>query len=123
MLKNYFKTAWRNLIKNKAHSLINIAGLSVGMAVAMLISFWIYDELSFNKNFQHYNRIAEVWQYVHFDGEIASFNSVPIPMGEELKHKYPEINKVCLAVTNRNFVVAYGDNKFSEMGSYEEPAF
>ena len=41
MIKNYFKIAWRNLIKNKALSFINIGGLSVGMAVAMLIGLWI----------------------------------------------------------------------------------
>jgi len=45
MIKNYFKIAWRNLIKNKAHSSINIVGLSVGMAVAMIIGLWIWDEL------------------------------------------------------------------------------
>ena len=49
MIKNYFKIAWRNLIKSKGYSAINIGGLAVGMAVAMLITFWIYDELSYNK--------------------------------------------------------------------------
>ena len=51
MLKNYFKIAWRNLVKNRMHSFINIAGLSVGMAVAILIGLWIWDEVSYNKNF------------------------------------------------------------------------
>jgi hypothetical protein len=46
MFKNYFKTAWRGLIKNRISSLINVGGLAVGMAVAMLIGLWIYDELS-----------------------------------------------------------------------------
>ena len=60
MFKNYFKTAWRNLLKDKMHSFINIVGLSVGMAVAILIGLWMYDEVSFNKNFDNYNRIAQV---------------------------------------------------------------
>lgn len=49
MLLNYFKIAWRNLIKTKAYSAINIGGLSVGIAIAMLIGLWLYDELQFNK--------------------------------------------------------------------------
>jgi hypothetical protein len=49
MIRNYLKIAWRNLIKNKAHTFINVAGLSVGMAVAMLIGLWIWDELSYDK--------------------------------------------------------------------------
>ena len=58
MIKNYFKIAWRNLIKNKASSFINIGGLAVGMAVAMLIGLWIWDELSFDKYHQNYDRVA-----------------------------------------------------------------
>ena len=49
MIKNYFKIAWRNLIKNKGYSAINIGGLAVGMAVAMLIGLWVYDELTFDQ--------------------------------------------------------------------------
>jgi putative ABC transport system permease protein len=49
MIKNYFKSSWRNLIKNKAQSVINIAGLSVGMSAALLIGLWMWDELSFDK--------------------------------------------------------------------------
>ncbi len=48
MYKNYFKIGWRNLIKNKGYSLINIGGLALGMAVAMVIGLWVFDELSFN---------------------------------------------------------------------------
>jgi len=63
MIKNYLKIAWRNLVKNKTHSFINIAGLSVGMAVAMLIGLWIWDELSFDKYHQNYDRIVQVMQH------------------------------------------------------------
>jgi putative ABC transport system permease protein len=49
MFKNFFKTAWRNLAKSKIHSFINIIGLSLGMAVAILIGLWMYNELSFIK--------------------------------------------------------------------------
>jgi putative ABC transport system permease protein len=64
MLRNYFKTAFRSLVKDRSHSVINIAGLSIGMAVALLIGLWIYDELSYDRNFKNYDRIAEVVQNV-----------------------------------------------------------
>ncbi|HTB23805.1 MAG TPA: hypothetical protein VK711_00480, partial [Puia sp.] len=60
MTKNYFKIAWRNLIKNKGYSAINIGGLAVGIAVALLIGLWVYDELSYNLSFKNYHHIAQV---------------------------------------------------------------
>ncbi|HLG41132.1 MAG TPA: ABC transporter permease, partial [Chitinophagaceae bacterium] len=60
MIKNYFKVAWRNLIKNKGVSFINIGGLAVGMAIAMLIGLWLRDELNFNKHHKNYDKIARV---------------------------------------------------------------
>jgi putative ABC transport system permease protein len=56
----YFKIAWRNLAKSKGYSLINIGGLAVGMAIALLIGLWMYDELSFNKHHKNYEHIAQV---------------------------------------------------------------
>ena len=88
MLKNYFKIACRNLIKNKGYSAINIGGLAVGMAVAMLIAFWIYDELSYNKFHKNYDRIAQVMQNQTFNGNKGTQSSIPIPLVAELKNKY-----------------------------------
>jgi hypothetical protein len=72
MFKNYFKTAWRNLIADKVHSFINIAGLSVGIACSLLISLWIQDELSvdaFHKNGAHLYKVYEREYYKdHVDG-------------------------------------------------------
>jgi putative ABC transport system permease protein len=60
MIKTYFKIAWRNISKNKTSSFINVGGLAIGMAVAMLIGLWIYDEISFNRYHKNFERIAEV---------------------------------------------------------------
>lgn len=88
MFKNYFRTAFRNLLQDKSHSLINITGLSVGLAVAMLIGLWIDDEVSFDKNFTHYDRIAQVIQNVTNNGEVQTWRDVPCPLGEELRKNY-----------------------------------
>ena len=49
MFKNYFKTAWRSLLKNKAYSALNILGLATGMAVALIIGLWVYSQYSYDK--------------------------------------------------------------------------
>jgi putative ABC transport system permease protein len=53
MYISYFKTGWRNLIKNKGYSFINVSGLAIGMGVAILIALWVVDELTFNTNFKN----------------------------------------------------------------------
>jgi hypothetical protein len=72
MIRSYFRIAWRNLIKSKGYSLINIGGLAAGMAVAMLIGLWIWDELSFDKYNKNYDRIAQLMQNQNYNGEIST---------------------------------------------------
>jgi ABC-type antimicrobial peptide transport system permease subunit len=119
MLKNYITIAWRNLIKNKAHTLINITGLSVGMAVAMLIGLWIWDELSYNKNFDSYDRIVQVWQNQTFNGVTGSQTAMPIPLGYKLREDYKhDFKHVVLSTWTYGHIIAYGDKKLSKNGNY-----
>jgi putative ABC transport system permease protein len=74
------------------YSFINIAGLSAGMTVAVLIGLWINDELSFNKNFANYDRLGQLWQFVSFTSEKSAYGVVPIPLADELKRKYRNLN-------------------------------
>src|SRR6266700_2247458 len=90
MFRNYFKIAWRNLVKNKAYSFINIGGLAVGMAVAILIGLWIYDELSFDKNHKNYDSIAQVMQHQTYNGIVSSGEAMPYPMAKELQTNYKD---------------------------------
>jgi hypothetical protein len=93
MFKNYFQFAIRNLRNNKVHSIINIAGLLVGMTVALLIGLWIWDELTFDRFPVHYDRIAQVRQSQTFNGEIKTGKVVPRPPGRraagELWQRFP----------------------------------
>ena len=59
MPRNYFKIAFRNLAKNKGYTFINI-GLATGMAVALLIGLWVWDELTYNRYHKNYDRLAQV---------------------------------------------------------------
>src|SRR6266498_3592154 len=122
MFKNYLKTAWRNLIKDKMHSFINIAGLSIGMAVAMLIGLWIYDEVSFNKNFDNYSRIAQVMQNTGFNGSITTNQVLPYAMGDELRRNYgSDFKAISMATWTYDHILAYGENKIAKSGNYMEP--
>jgi putative ABC transport system permease protein len=121
MFRNYFKIAWRNLAKSKMHSFINITGLSIGMAVAILISLWMYDEISFNKNFQHYNRIAQVMQNVTNNGELQTWKSVPYPLAEELRKNYgSDFKHIAMAVDWGEHLLNFKDKKLKETGVYFE---
>ena len=122
MIRNYLKTAWRNLVKNKTHSFINIAGLAVGMAVSILIGLWIWDELSFNKFFPNYNKIALVMQHQTFNGVTGTQTSLPYLMGDELKKNYGSNFKyVSMASWTNDHILAVGEKKITKSGNYLEP--
>ena len=123
MFRNYFKTAWRNLKKNKIYSFINIGGLAIGMSVAMIIGLWVWDELSFDKSHKNYDRIGQVWQFVKFGAEKSSYNSVPIPLGSELRNKYADFAAVSVSTYNRTTILTIGDKKLSRTGMFVEPDF
>ncbi|MFD2938367.1 ABC transporter permease, partial [Spirosoma flavum] len=106
MIGNYSKIAWRNLLRYKAFSAINIAGLATGMAVTMLIGLWVYDELSFDRQQERADRIAQVWQIVHFDGQKAAYNVASIPLAQELRSHYPDFNRLAVATADREAVLA-----------------
>jgi putative ABC transport system permease protein len=122
MIKNYLKIAWRNLIKNKVSSLINIGGLAVGMAVVMLIGLWIYDEISFDQNFPGYNCIAQVIQNVTNNGEVQTWRQVPYPLAAELRKSYGSDFKYVVMSTNAgDHILAYNDKKLTKSGTFSEP--
>ena len=119
MIKNYLKVAWRNLVKYKAYSFINIGGLAVGMAVAMLIGLWIYDELSFDKYNRNYDRVAQIMQHQTFNGYKGTENSIPMPLVTELKNKYGSNFKyLVMASWQGKYILSYGDKKLSIEGNY-----
>jgi putative ABC transport system permease protein len=118
MIKNYFKIAWRNLVKNKVYSFINIAGLAIGMAVAMIIGLWIYDEVSANKHFKNYSTLYQVMMHQTFDGKRGTQQALPFPIGEELKAKYPDFKGVAMCDWGRSHSLIYGDKKISKTGHF-----
>src|SRR5690606_21132261 len=88
MYKRYFKIGWRNLLRNKGYSAINIGGLALGMAVAMLIGLWVQDELSFNKYHQNYETIGQVYRTETWGGETEANTAHVTGLGTLLKTEY-----------------------------------
>jgi putative ABC transport system permease protein len=122
MIKNYLKIAWRNLVKNKGYSAINIGGLAVGMTVAILIGLWIYDELTFDKYHKNYDRIAQVMQHQSFNGVTETQSANPALMGGEIRRLYGSDFKYVLQSSwNFSHVLTYGDKILLKAGSYFEP--
>lgn len=91
MLKNYFKTAWRNLVKNKVHSFINIAGLSVGIACSLLILLWVQNELSIDAFHKNSKRLYKVYEREYYNDNIDGNYDTPGPLADELKKVIPEV--------------------------------
>src|SRR6187402_866797 len=93
MFKNYFKVAFRNLLKRKGFSVINILGLATGMAVCLLIVLFIQDELSFDKFQNKGDRIYRIALDRIYPGRSTSYAIIPSSIGDAAKHEFPEIEQ------------------------------
>lgn len=111
MIKNYFKIAFRNLLKNKAFASINIFGLAVGFACCLLISLFLYSELSYDK----FPEDAKNIYRVELNVENKDFYSaVDVAVGKGMKNAYPEITDFTRLTQWKNVFVKYGDKQFKE---------
>ena len=121
MFSNYFKIAWRNLVKNRLHSLINITGLALGMAAAVLLLLNIQYGLSIDQFHEKKARIYEAYGKGMANGELSVGNSTSGLLGPALK-SYPEIGNVA-RVTGSAMLFRYADKKIAASGNFTDPAF
>jgi putative ABC transport system permease protein len=122
MLSNYIKISWRNLIQNKALSFVNIFGLSVGMAFAILIGIWIQYERSYDTFHKNIGRLAMVQRHQMINNEKVTATGVMLPLYDELKANYPQIKRITRMVDVESGLV-WGNNKFNKKGKYVDPDF
>ncbi|MCW3118974.1 MAG: FtsX-like permease family protein [Chitinophagaceae bacterium] len=114
MIKNYFKIAWRNLVKNKAFSIINILGLSIGISVCFIIMLFVQDELSFDRfNVKAGRTYRIVFKASINGGKIFEANVMP-PVADALKNDYPEVEEAARLHPYGRPKVMYGDKIFNE---------
>lgn len=91
MIKNYFKIAWRNLVKNKTFTVINIIGLATGLACFILIALYVADELSYDRHHVKADRIYRVNSDLRIGGTDLRLATCSDPMGQTLKNDYPQV--------------------------------
>jgi putative ABC transport system permease protein len=116
MIKNYFKIAWRNLWKNKAFSLINILGLTIGITVCMMIFLFIVNEFSVDKFHKHGNNIYRVMR--SFDGSKDPAPYLSAPYATALLNDFPDEIKKAVRVIPTNSLISFDNTSFNEKKVY-----
>ncbi|MEP6673699.1 MAG: ABC transporter permease [Ferruginibacter sp.] len=123
MLKNYFKIAFRNLQRNKVFAAINILGLTVGMASAILILLWVQDELGYDRFYDKTDRLYLMYNRDKVgDGNVHSWNSTPKVMAATLKKDYPEVENVT-RFNNITFLLTSGEKKLNVRGAFADSGY
>ncbi|MEO6316141.1 MAG: ABC transporter permease [Chitinophagaceae bacterium] len=123
MVTNYLKLARRNLLTNKFATFINLAGLAAGMAVAVLICLWIWDEISFNHYHKNYKQIALAMSVETINGVTTAENYASVPLAQALRQaSNGDFEKVSL-VAQTSQLMKVGDKKLSETGLWAQPDF
>jgi putative ABC transport system permease protein len=120
MLKNYFVSAYRNIVRNKFYSAINIAGLAIGIICAILILLYVQKELTFDKHHTKYERIYRLESDFTISGKNTLAGLVPMPMAPTLKDEYPEIEEIArfAGFGIEDILFTYKDIKFYEDEMY-----
>ena len=123
MLRSYFKTAFRNLLKRKGFTAINVAGLAIGMASAMIILLWIQHETGYDRFYPKIDRLYQVWNRDVYDGKLQCWDNTQKILAPTLKAEYPEVEDACRINWNQNLLFAYGDKRLKEEGTMTDPGF
>lgn len=116
MLRNYFKIAFRSLIKNPAYSFINIGGLAIGLASSLLILLWVVDEYSYDRFHQNYGSIYKLYQSQQWAQGIGTGNAMPHPMKEAIMAKSSQIKHLVMTNWGEGNMLQVGDKKLNEFG-------
>ncbi|HEV2832623.1 MAG TPA: ABC transporter permease, partial [Hanamia sp.] len=118
MFKNYFKIAWRNLMKNKVFSLINILGLTIGITVCMMIFLFIMNEYSFDNFHKEGKNIYRVMRGFEDKGAVKNVSYLSGPYGPALANDFPGTIKKVVRVDPSNALISFGDEAFNEKKVY-----
>ena len=112
MILNYLKIAWRNMIKNKTFSLVNIIGLSLGISVCFIIMMYVQHELSYDKYNKNAERIARIQFKAVMNGGQISEASVMAPVAQAVKSDFPEVEDATRLFNTGGQKVTYGTTTF-----------
>jgi len=123
MLKNYFKTAIRNLWRNKTFSLLNIAGLAIGIACAAIIFLWVEDEVTYNNYFTNKDNLYQVYENQTYDNQTFTFAATPGLLAGAIKEEIPGIKKSTRTSWQNRKLLTVGEKGIYGNGLYVDPFF
>jgi putative ABC transport system permease protein len=122
MVRSWLKTAWRYSRNSKLYTLLNLAGLTTGAAVAILIGCWVRDEWAFDSVHSNIDHIAEIMVNQRADGGIATSDGLPMPLAAELRHHFGnDFSRVALYFPNFRHILTAGDKSVAQTGSWVQP--
>jgi predicted permease len=123
MIRHYFRVAWRNLLRNRSFSVINILGLGLGMACSLLIFLWVADERSVDHFHEHGQQLYQVYERAFFDGKTEASFSTQGMLAEELKKAFAEIQYASSLEWNSTNTFEAGDKVIKMDGSFASDDF
>src|SRR5581483_8088433 len=121
MIRNYLKTTFRSLLKNRSYSFLNIAGLAIGIGCASLILLWVQDEVTFNHNFAKREVLYKVYENQTYEGKVSTFFGTPGPMAKAIKGEIPGIKNAARMSGDQGQIFSLGDKIITENGNYADP--
>jgi putative ABC transport system permease protein len=123
MLVNFLKIAFRNLLKKKAFSIINISGLAVGMASAVLIFLWIQHERNYDQFHEKKERIYEAWNRAHFSGKLQCWNTTPKVLARAVEKDIPEVERAVRVNWGNDILFSVGEKRLTAHGNIVDTGF
>jgi len=123
MIQNYFRIALRHLRKNKGYAILNMFGLALGMACALLILLWVQDEVSYDNFQEKYQQLYIVKDNQTYDGATYTFDATPGPLAAALKAEVPGIVRTARVNWTERWLYKLGDKAIYEEGNEVDPEF
>nr|WP_315402110.1 ABC transporter permease [uncultured Sphingobacterium sp.] len=123
MIQNYFKIAWRNLLKSKGYATINIIGLAIGMAAVLLIGIWVQNQSKYDNFYSNKDNLYRLWNKYEDQGEISMQNITSGPASLTLKAEYPEVEQAARVYWSMDRLLSFADNKIKSKGTEVDPSF
>ncbi|HAO48076.1 MAG TPA: hypothetical protein DCR35_01475 [Runella sp.] len=123
MIRSYFTIAFRNLLKNKVYSLINIMGLALGMACSLMIMLWVQDEINMDGFHANGTRLYRVMENQYYSGKIETYASTPGILAENITKDIPEIEMASQFLWEEQPLFSVGNTFDKEKGRYVQGDF
>ncbi|MCF8369722.1 MAG: ABC transporter permease [Bacteroidales bacterium] len=118
MFRSYLRSLYRNTLRNKFYTFLNVIGLSIGLTIALYILIYVKDEIRYDKQYLNYKRIYRLEASFNVNNNLSSYAIAPLPLGPALKAEIPEIAEVVRLDHISESLFRYGDNEYFESDFY-----